>query len=218
MAAELISRLRELESLYARLASYTDSGTVTTVFAGHLPPTRPDAHFTTQFHRAGAFDFRYNRRASPASADDFAAECHIYWQGTKLEAHCVSQFTLHAQLVSTDHFAGDARPETFAQAVDDSGSLTDGTSSLVPRLLLPNATTGRRITDLDEVSDTDLTGDVAGPADCHLVSGTQGESIVTLWISAESGLIRRAVRMPASREHLTRLDYARATRGPALDS
>lgn len=220
--SELISFLRETERLYSTVGSYADAGTVTTVFPGHGEPRGPEARFSTSFRRVGAFDFRYHREDlsddSPGATVDFDADCHIHWEGGRLEAECVSQFALHGQLVKSDHFGGSSRPETLAQALVDSGPLTDGSSCVVPRLLLPSSTSGRPITDLDEVCDVDLTNDIPGPAECLLVSGTQDAIIVTLWVSAETGLLERVVRTPQNREHLTRLEYSRAKRGTTLDA
>jgi hypothetical protein len=183
--------LRESMAHYAELASYADTGTVAEETAGMVHESK----FRTYFRRATRdlyFDFQQLRTRYPRNNNyvvDMSANRTVIWM-FKGEMQTYSFYFKQHSVVPANQQAG-----TLKGAVAG----TTGVSALMPSLLYPKALLPGTLLALEEATPAGV--EAIGNRRCHKVTGIAAEYYpsgarvnvrpVTVWIDAESKLVRR---------------------------
>jgi hypothetical protein len=187
----LPSVLTDAIANYATLSSYADTGTVSEEIAGMVHETT----LRTYFRRASRdlyFDFQPQRTRYPklnGHTVDLSGNRLVIWMSKGRMQTYSFYFTQH-KVVAADQQSGTLK-ETVAH--------TSGVSALIPSLLYPKALLPGTLVQMEQAT---LAGteEIAGRR-CHKVTGEAAEYYpsgrrthvrqVTLWIDAESKLVRR---------------------------
>jgi hypothetical protein len=187
-AATVPDVLKESIAFYGSLTSYSDTGTI----RQEMPGIVEEANLTTYFRRATRdfyFDFQMLRSRDPKTGFtiDLSANRTVFWMfNGNMQSYNLLQKT-HQQITAQ------------TEALQHSSYATRGTSILVPSLLYPKSNLPGTVL---QVQDAQLAGfEDINQQRCHKVVGTAfayynsgartGERPVTVWIDAQTRLIRR---------------------------
>ena len=166
---ELISRMAQV---YRTCASYRDTGVVRIVYFEKFGKRTEERPFKTAFVRPGAFRFEYTETTFVGGKRRY-----IVWQG--------------GREVKTwwDVKPGVGTPSSLDMALGGATGVSGGSAHTVPRLLLPEAVSGRSLGDMKDVK---RLGDApCGEGTCARLSGIYADSRRTVWVDLKSLLIRR---------------------------
>ena len=183
--------LTEAMARYAALDSYADTGTVTEEIAGMINETT----LRTSFRRSTRdlfFDYHPRRTVYPklnGHTLDISIHRLVIWMFQGRMQSYSFYFTKHTVV----------EPDQQTSALKDGVAATSAVSVLIPSLLYPKAQLPGTILQLEQAT---LTGtDAIAGRRCHRIDGEAAEYYpsgrrtnvrkVTIWIDAESRLIRR---------------------------
>jgi hypothetical protein len=191
-AAELPDVLKNTIKFYSTLTSYSDTGTVRTETAG----TDDDARFSTHFRRATRdlyFDYQSLKSITRSTkfAIDLSSYRHVIWM-FKGEMQTYDFRTDSHEVVNPDN-GGQVR------ALQNANYGSRGVSILVPSLIYSQSRLPSAVLQIEEAQlagTEDLDGHrchkIIGVAAAYYPSGQRTNvRAVTLWIDAQTQLIRR---------------------------
>lgn len=177
---------------YAALSSYADTGTIRKEAPGLVDESR----FTTRFRRASRdLYFEYQALTSTTTGTGFSIDLRMYRLVIWMAAGQMQKYDFYSKTYEPVAANGGGQ----VRALQSAAHMTSGVSILVPSLLYPQARLASSILQIEEAAEAGVE-EVAGRR-CHKIVGVAaarypsgqrtGERPVTLWIDADSGLIRR---------------------------
>jgi outer membrane lipoprotein-sorting protein len=176
--------LKRMTAAYARCRSYSDSGVMLTTFRGegqHASQRR----FETYFVRDGGFRFEYTEVPSGTMLSRLIAheERAVVW-GDNHQAH---------QWWSIDE-SGPSE-SSLDMAIARFTGVSGGTSTTVPRLLLPQSVGTVSLADLDWSADVHV--ETTAQRACFKLDGRRGADEIAVWIDRDSYVLRRVLENSA---------------------
>jgi len=163
--------LERMAKTYAGCKSYRDSGFVRTVYSDALGSRTEERPFTTAFVRPDRFRFEYSETQFGVTMQ------YVVWRKGK---EVRTWWDLRP-------FAGKLGSLNLALA--GATGVSGGSAHTVPALLLPNEVGGRRLTEIVESRRIDNAR--LDDVECLRIQGKYVRSPVTLWIDAQTFLLRR---------------------------
>lgn len=162
---------------YKSCDSYSDSGTVRTVYFSDQGKHIDEKNFSTAFVRSGRFRFEYTERPLFPGAEP--GQYIVWTNGENVQ----TWWNILPEIREN---------ESLKMALAAATGVSSGTAHTVPALLMPDEITGWRLTrlrHLKKLSDADLDG-----VDCYRIEGQRDDpdrEPVTLWISRETHLLHQ---------------------------
>ncbi len=166
-ATQVIARMAKV---YSECQSYSDSGSVTTVFRSGTGNETEVKHFSTAMMRPSKFRFEFSEQQNPQSR-------YIVWQdGDEVR----TWWDLNSR---------SEREDSLGLALAGATGVSSGAAHTIPSLLMPNEIGGRLLTDLEaaRLADNKL---LDGHA-CHTIEALYAGDPITIWIDEQTFLVRR---------------------------
>ena len=169
LTAETI--LAQMNHTYSSCQTYHDTGVVTTTFIQSSGNWIDEKPFLTAFVRPDRFRFEYQETQSSVEYR------YIIWRN-------------NAEVLSWwDVKPGIGTEESLDMAIAGATGVSSGSAHMIPTLLLPNEISGRRLTDITEarrIADTEIDS-----VNCYRIQGKYADDSITIWIEADTFLVRR---------------------------
>lgn len=160
----------QMAKVYADCQSYSDSGSVTTVFHTDQGDDTVVKPFSTALVRPGKFRFEFTEQGDPQSR-------YIVWQdGSDVR----TWWDLENQT---------ERVDSLGLALAGATGVSSGSAHTIPSLLMPAEVGGRLITDLQAAKLANK--QMLGQHSCLTIKALHADDPITIWIDEESFLVRR---------------------------
>ncbi|TWU48687.1 hypothetical protein Poly51_45880 [Rubripirellula tenax] len=162
--------IEQMAKAYSDCQSYSDSGTVTTVFHSDKEDRTVVKHFSTAMIRPSKFRFEFNEQDDPDSR-------YIIWQDG---GDVLTWWDLKKR---------SEREDSLGMAIAGATGVSSGSAHTVPAMLMPAEIGGRLITALKsaQLGASESLGEHA----CLTIKASYGGDPITIWIDEQSHLIRR---------------------------
>lgn len=166
-ASEIIDRMA---AAYLKCNTYTDTGSVTTVFKSADGTRTVVKQFSTALVRPGQFRFEYSEVGESDSR-------YVVWQKGS-DVRTWWDVTKEAE-----------RPSSLGLALAGATGVSSGSAHTVPALLMPEEVGGRLFTDLQELQRGE--DEALGTHKCFTIEALYVDSPIKIWIDQDTFAIRR---------------------------
>ena len=166
-ATQIIARMAKV---YSECQTYSDSGTVTTVFHSDARNETVVKHFSTAMVRPSKFRFEFSEQQNTESR-------YIVWQ----DGDDVRTWW--------DVNKRSEREDTLGMALAGATGVSSGSAHTIPALLMPDEIGGRLLTDLEAAK---LGNKIVldGHA-CYTIEALYAGDLIAIWIDEQTYLVRR---------------------------
>jgi len=164
--------LKRMGNAYANCRTYRDTGRVTTIFITGKRRHAEVKDFESAFVRPDQFRFEYREEQG-----GFVNQRYIIWRkGESVKSY----WTIKPEIRVW---------ETLSMATAAATGVSAGTAHTIPTLLMPHEISGRKLTELTDLSKLD--DGVEREIPCYRIRGMEGDRPMTLWIEKQTFLLWR---------------------------
>jgi len=186
----------QMAAAYLNCTTYSDTGTVTTVFKSADGNRTQVKQFATAMVRPSRFRFEFTEEEESNSR-------YIVWRAGN---------DVRSWWTSWNAPSEAERAESLGLALAGATGVSSGSAHTVPALLMPDEVGGRLLTDLHKVIRGE--DDVLHTHNCFTIEGLYADRPIKIWLDQQSLLIRR---IDGTRKHDSFTTVRTATYDPVID-